>query len=163
MRPTVPEIFRALGAALLMCAALACAAPGREKLLAPQAPESYQRRIMLVLEREDFRPVPGAEIRVESDTTLLKPAGGAGRTDARGGLELVFQPLPHYDQSAWAGGDIIVEYPIKARLLIKRPGRADLEVELSERETFARYADPLYQALNRDPEPGLTYYTVVVP
>ncbi len=119
----------------------------------------------MVLEREDFRPAPGVPVRVETEapTRLLEPAGGAGRTGARGELELVFEPLPHYDQSAWAGGDVIVDYPVKARLFIERAGRKTLEIILDDGESFARYADPLYQALNRDPERGLTYYTVTLP
>lgn len=150
-----------LMAALLLSG---CAAVGRAKLT-PQAPPPYTRTIMLVLERENFTPVSGAEIRVETEapTRLAVPVGASGRTDARGALELVFAPLPHYDQSAWAGGDLIVEYPIKAKLIIERANRPAMEVELSERETFASYADPLYQALNRDPERGLTYYTVTLP
>lgn len=168
MRPKTrskPALGLGLLAALLSLALAGCAAVSREKLSRPEAPAAYQRAIMLVLERPDFSPVAGAAVRIESETPtrLLKPAGGTGRTDARGGLELLFEPLPHYEQSAWAGGDIIVDYPVKARIFIDRPGRASLEVLLDDRESFARYADPLYQGLNRDPEPGLTYYTVTLP
>lgn len=168
MRPKTrcsPRPGALLAAALLGLFLAGCSAVGTEGLSRPEAPEAYRRTIVLVLERPDFRPLGGVEVSIETEapTRLLQPAGGRGRTDGRGGLELVFEPLPHYDQSVWAGGDIIVDYPIKARLLIERPGRGALEVVLDDRESFARYADPLYQGLNRDPETGLTYYTVTVP
>ncbi|UQZ89676.1 hypothetical protein C4J81_10835 [Deltaproteobacteria bacterium Smac51] len=152
-------LVMAVAAAL---AVVGCSAVGREKLSRPEAPENYQRRIMLVVERPDFRPVGGAEITIETEapTRLVAPAGGRGRTDGQGALELVFEPVPHYDRSAWAGGDIIVEYPVRAKLIIRRQGRAAAEVILDDKESFARYADPLYQGLNRDPEPGLTYYAI---
>jgi len=131
----------------------------------PTAPvEGYQRRITVVLERGDFRPLPGMriDVEVEEPSILVKPAGGSGRTNGQGALALVFEPKPHYDQKAWAGDDIIVEFPVKAKLTIHRPGQAPLVRYLNDRESFARYADPLYQGLNRDPEPGETYLTIKV-
>lgn len=153
-------------AAVIAAAVLAgCASPPAARLNRPMAPEAYQRRIVLVVETAGFHPVAGAEVVIETEapTRLVSPAGGRARTDGRGALTLVFDPPADYDQSAWAGGDIIVDYPVKAKLMISRAGRGVTERFLDDRETFARYDDPLYQGLNRDPEPGLTYYTVTVP
>ncbi len=146
-------------------AILAGCGPRPAALTDPTAPPpGYQRRIMLVVERADFSPVAGAEvsIEVEEPTRLISPAGGRGRTDARGGLELVFAPLPHYDRAAAKAGDIVVDFPVKAKLTVGG-GRGALVRYLDDRESFARYADPLYQGLSRDPETGLTYYNIAMP
>ena len=158
-------IFPAL---IVMVAALGvwgCSSSKPVKLSKPTAPpENYQRRIVLVLERKDFRPVAGARVTVETEdpSVLISPAGGTGHTNHQGNLTLVFAPKPHYDESALIGDDIIVDFPIKAKLTITGVGRAPLVRYLDARETFARYADPLYQGLNRDPESGETYYEIVV-
>ncbi|MDL2226441.1 hypothetical protein LJB86_02155 [Deltaproteobacteria bacterium OttesenSCG-928-M10] len=150
---------------LVMLAALGCSAkPAR--LSRPTAPpEGYQRRIVVVLERQDFRPVAGAGVKVETEapTVLVSPAGGAGHTDSRGALTLVFEPKPHYDEKALVGDDIIVDFPVKAKLTITGAGRGPVARYIDDRETFARYADPLYQGLNRDPEAGETYYEIILP
>ena len=165
LRPNRPITLRfSAGLVLLLTAALMAAAgcaPRPAVIADPTAPPAgYQRHIMLVVETADFRPVAGAEVRVEVEgpTRLIHPAAGRGRTDGRGGLELVFEPLPNYDQGALVGGDIIVEFPIKAFVTVGGSARRVID----DRETFARYADPLYQGLNRDPEPGITYYQVTV-
>lgn len=166
MRPRCNKAAALLAGAFLLAAVFGgCSSRSAARLNRPMAPEAYQRRIVLVVETAGFRPVAGAEVTIETQepTQLVSPAGGKGRTDGRGALTLVFDPPADYDKSAWAGGDIIVDYPVKAKLLIKGPGRSTAERYLDDRETFARYDDPLYQGLNRDPEPGLTYYTVVVP
>ena len=147
---------------LTLAAAVAAGCAARPAVLAdPTAPPAgYQRRIMVVVETADFRPVAGAEVRieVEAPTRLIEPASGRGRTNGQGGLELVFEPLPHYDQGAMVGGDIIVDFPIKAFVTVGGSVRR----VLNDRETFARYADPLYQGLNRDPETGVTYYQITL-
>lgn len=119
-------------------------------------PTGYQRRMVVVLERPGFHPAAGVEVRVETEgpTRLVSPASGRGRTNGQGALELVFEPLPHYDQATLRGGDVVAEFPIKATLTLGGGVRRVLE----DRQTFARYADPLYQGLNRDPETKPTYH-----
>lgn len=125
-------------------------------------PTGYQRKITVVLEREGFYPVAGAEVRIETEepTRLVSPAGGRGRTDSSGALALIFEPPPHYDQKVLAGGDIVAEFPVKARLIVGRGGSVH---RINDTQTFARYADPLYQGLNRDPEPEVTYHHIMLP
>jgi hypothetical protein len=109
--------------------------------------------------------VAGAAVAVETEapTRLVSPVGGIGRTDARGTLELVFAPLPNYDRAALAGGDVIVDFPVKARLTVSPAGGASFTYPLDEKETFARYADPLYRGLTRDPEAETSYCLIPVP
>lgn len=122
-------------------------------------PTDYQRRMVVVLERPGFYPAAGVAVRVEVEgpTRLVSPASGQGRTNAQGALELVFEPVAHYDQAALRGGDIVAEFPIKATLSIGGVRRV-----LEDRQTFARYADPLYQGLNRDPETKATYHHITL-
>jgi hypothetical protein len=121
-------------------------------------PESYLRRLVLVVERADFRPAAGTPVLIETapSTKLLSPAGGRGLTDAQGRLELVFAPRPEPNEAARAGGDVIVDYPVRATLTL--PGGRTLTLE--DRETFARYADSAYQGLNRDPSETPAYYVI---
>jgi hypothetical protein len=124
-------------------------------------PEDYLRRLVLVLERADYRPAAGAAVTIETgpSTRLLSPPDGRGRANAQGQLELVFAPRPEPDEAARAGGDVIVDYPVQAALTL--PGGRVLI--LDDRETFARYADARYQGLNRDPETKPVYYMIQVP
>ncbi|MDR2947346.1 MAG: hypothetical protein LBV79_11460 [Candidatus Adiutrix sp.] len=156
------------GAALLLLAlAVGTGCPAKPARLAdPTAPPSgYQRQIMLVVETPNFKPVAGAEVSIETEapTRLISPENGRGRTDARGGLLMVFEPLPHYDEAVLAGGDVLADFPIQARVTVRRGQQMLADRVLSDRETFARYADPLYQALNRDPEAGVSYYNIILP
>lgn len=156
------------GILLLVCLAASLGAcGGRSAVLTdPTAPPAgYQRRIMLVVENSDFRAVSGAEVKIETEapTRLISPEGGLGRTDERGGLLLVFEPLPHYDQAVTAGGDVLADFPVKARVTVRKGGRVLTDRVLTDRETFARYADPLYQGLNRNPETDVTYYNIMLP
>lgn len=123
-------------------------------------PAGYQRRLVVVLERPGFYPAAGVEVRVEVEgaARLVSPASGRGRTNGQGALELVFEPWPHYDQAALRGGDVVAEFPVKASLIIGGGTRRALE----DRQTFARYADPLYQGLNRDPETKPTYHHITL-
>lgn len=128
-------------------------------------PTGYQRRIVLVVETGDFYPIAGAEIAVEVEepTLLISPAGGRGRTDSQGSLELVFEPYPHYDRQVMAGGDIIADFPVKATVTVSRSGRPAFTRKIDDSQTFARYADPLYQGLNRDPVDEATHLYITVP
>lgn len=152
----------ALGLALVLAALTAWGcAPSPAVLRDPTAPPTgYQRRMVLVLERPGFYPAAGVEVRVEVEapTRLVSPASGRGRTDGRGALELVFEPLPRYDEAALRGGDVVAEFPVKATLIIGG-GRREI---LEDHQTFARYADPLYQGLNRDPESQTTYHHITL-
>lgn len=154
------------GLAGLLLLSLAGCGPRPAALSDPTAPPTgYLRRMVVVVETSDFHPVAGAEVAVtvEGPTVLVSPAGGRGRTDGRGALELVFEPHPHYDQKVLAGGDIVADFPVRGRLTISRAGRATFTVELNDSQTFARYADPLYQGLNRDPVAEPTYLHISVP
>lgn len=159
-----------LWAAFLLLTALSLTTAGcgpRPAVLSdPTAPPTgYARRIVLVVETGDFYPIAGAEIAVETEepTRLLSPPGGRGRTDAQGRLELVFEPYPHYDQKVMAGGDIVADFPVRATLTISRAGRPPFQEKLNDTQTFARYADPLYQGLDRDPVSEPTYHHIAVP
>lgn len=159
--PFLATLLCALG----LTAAGACSG-STPRLSQPSAPPTdYQRRIVVVLERPDYRPVAGAEIKVEvqSPTVLLEPAEGRGLSDSQGALTLVFVPKAHYDEKVMAGDDIVVDFPVKAILTVTEPGRPPKEFSLDDRESFARYADPLYQGLNRDPEQGEDYYQITLP
>ena len=153
--------------ALIFLAGLALAGcgPRGATLDDPSAPPGgYQRKIVLLLHRPDFRPVAGARVKIaaEAPTRLISPAGGEGRTDAQGALELLFEPLPHYDQKVLDGGDIVAEFPIKAYLTITGVPGAPLLRLIDDKESFARYADPLFHGLNRNPEAETTYYRVSI-
>ncbi|MDR0881878.1 MAG: hypothetical protein LBP55_04990 [Candidatus Adiutrix sp.] len=151
-------------AGLVMALFLAGCGPRSAVLTDPTAPPvGYQRQITVVLERANFRPVAGAEvaIEVEAPTRLISPASGRGRTDSQGALELVFEPVPRYGPEALKSGDIVADFPLRATLTIG--GRGGLQRVIDDRQTFARYADPLYQGLNRDPEPGPTYLQMTIP
>lgn len=154
------------GGLVLMTLLLVCGCgPRRAVLKDPTAPPGgYQRKIVLLLQRADYRPIAGARVKIaaEAPTRLISPEGGQGRTDANGTLELVFEPLPHYDQKVLGGGDIVADFPIKAHLTIEGVKGGPLTRILDDQESFARYADPLYQGLNRDPEPEATFYRLTI-
>ncbi|MDR2725036.1 MAG: hypothetical protein LBC90_03005 [Candidatus Adiutrix sp.] len=163
----MPEILTRrpdLSAVLIFMAvlALACGCGGpRVPPPGAEPPEGYLRRLVLVLEGADHRPVAGAAVNIETGPSarLLSPAEGRGRTDGQGRLELVFAPRPHPNEAARAGGDVIVDYPVQAVLTL--PGGRLLT--LDDRETFARYADARYQGLDRDPETRPVYYLISLP
>lgn len=159
------QVWAVLALAVVVAVATGCSARPAT-LEDPTSPRTgYQRHIMVVLEREDFRPVSGVGIKVEvaSPTTLVSPAKGYGRTNSKGGLELILEPLPHYDEAVVLGGDVVVDYPVKIKLTVSRSGKKPLVFYFEDRETYARYADPLYHGLNRDPKIGITYYNIVMP
>ena len=148
----------------LLMAALAALAWGCGHRAPPpgdEPPQNYLRRLVLVVERADYRPAAGVPIDIETGplTELLSPAEGRGHTEGRGRLELVFAPRPQPHKTARAGGDVIVDYPVQAVLTLP-DGQA---VTLDDRETFARYADAIYQGLNRDPETGPGHYVISLP
>jgi hypothetical protein len=121
-------------------------------------PEGFLRRLVLVMERADYRPAAGMPVTIETgpSTRLVSPDDGRGRTDGQGRLELVFAPRPEPNEAARSDGDVIVDYPVQATLTLP-DGRT---LTLDDRETYARYADPIHQGLNRAPETGPVYYTI---
>jgi len=62
-----------------------------------------------------------------------------------------------------AGGDIVADFPVRATLTVSRAGRTAFQETLNDTQTFARYADPLYQGLDRDPVNEPTYHHIRVP
>ena len=178
VRPITPEnnlgsvvlprrfVLRALVLLIVVASVLLPLAGGcgpRPAVLAdPTAPPTgYQRRIIVVAESRDFYPIAGAEIlvEVEEPTLLISPIGGRGRTNSKGELELVFEPHPHYDRKVMAGGDIVADFPVRAKVTV---GRAHTET-INDTQTFARFADPLYQGLNRDPLTDATHHFITIP
>ena len=155
---------RGVAGLLILLAALALAwGCGGRRFPPPEdiPPENHLRRLVVLVERPGFRPAAGVKITIETEESarLLSPADGSGRTDGQGRLELVFAPRPHPVEAARAAGDLIVEYPVLARLTL---GGGQTRI-IEDRETFARYADPNYQGLNRDPDPGPAYYLITLP
>lgn len=156
-KPALVSSLAALAGILLVWG---CSGGRPDPMKDPVAPPTgYQRRMVVVLERPGFYPAAGVEVRVEVEAParLVSPASGRGRTDGQGALELVFEPLPEYDRRVLSGGDVVVEFLVKAHLTI-----GDRKRTLEDRQTFARYADPLYQGLNRDPETRPTYHHLIL-
>ena len=158
----MPENRRLISAALALALALSlsqgCA--GRRPPPGDEPPQDYLRRLVLILERADYRPAAGVPLTIEAapPARLVSPAGGRGRTDAHGRLEMVFAPRPEPDEKVRAGGDVIVDYTVQAVLTFPDGRQATID----DREAFARYADALYQGLNRDPEVKPAYYTIIL-
>jgi hypothetical protein len=153
----------------LLCgyAAAGCAypTPFDNGLYGAQAPVYPERRLILVFEREgDFQPIGGARVNVEVDppATLIEPKNGQAITDSYGALTLTVAPVAYYDESALKAGDFAVDFPIAISVSMERNGRL-LAWNVSDNQSFARYRDPLYQGLNRDPDVEPGYVTLTAP
>jgi hypothetical protein len=162
-------LFLALLAALLatLLAVSGCSYPQRfdSPLSGPQAPESHDRELVVTFEREsDFSPLAGRAVTVllKGPGELLVPAQGRGVTDGSGRLRVLVSPVAVYDQSALKTGDIVIEYPVDLTLSMTI-GDATFEWDLDARQSFARYQDPLYQGLNRDPATEPLFLTLTIP
>jgi hypothetical protein len=134
-------------------------------LYGAQAPIYPERRLVLIFTREGTRaPLAGARAQVEvtPPTRLLSPASGQAVTDADGVLALTLAPVAQYDQSALKAGDIAVDYPIALKVTMLRDGR-ELTWDVTDNQSFARYRDPLYQGLDRDPDEAPAYLTLTAP
>ncbi|MDR1577474.1 MAG: hypothetical protein LBT86_04495 [Deltaproteobacteria bacterium] len=139
--------------------------PFENGLYGPEAPWYPERKLTLIFEREKtFDPVAGAKvtIEVEPPAKLLSPASGVGATDGDGALTLIVAPVAQYDQSVLKQGDIAVDFPFNLKVTMERGGQT-LAWELSDNQSFARYRDPLYQGLNRDPDAAPGFLTLVAP
>ncbi|MDR1486664.1 MAG: hypothetical protein LBT62_01525, partial [Deltaproteobacteria bacterium] len=79
-----------------------------------------------------------------------------------GQIEIAIEPVGVYDRSALENGDIVVEYPAYLTVSLNLDN-TDYTWELDHLESFARYQDPLYQGLNRDPDTTPLVMTLTVP
>ncbi|MDR2368127.1 MAG: hypothetical protein LBF58_08485 [Deltaproteobacteria bacterium] len=159
----------ALALAALLAAALlpACASPPRyeDALLETQVKSAFPRRLLLTFEREsNFSVLAHREVTVavKPPATLLSPPSGTGRTDASGQLEIVVEPVAIYDRKAIKGGDLVVDYPVELTVSIVADS-AVYEWDLDGHDSFARYSDPLYRGLDRDPDASALNLTLTVP
>jgi hypothetical protein len=140
-------------------------APFDNGLYGAQAPLYPERRLALVFQKDKtYSPVAGARVAVEVEppARLLAPASGQGLTDADGVLAITVAPAAQYDQSALKAGDVAVDFPIALTVSMERDGRV-LTWDLDDNQSFARYRDPLYQGLNRDPDQEPAYVTLTLP
>jgi hypothetical protein len=156
-----------LASAAALWPAAGCSSPARfdNHLTAVEAPLFPERRLTLIFEREgDFRPLAGREVRltVLAPAKLVSPADGRGVTDAAGRLEARVEPTAVYDRSALKTGDVVVEFPVFMTALMAIDG-AVYEWDIDDRESFARYQDPLYRGLNRDPGAEPLRLTLTLP
>jgi hypothetical protein len=149
--------------------ALAACSPSPSKfqntLSGSQAPIIEQRRLIVTFEREiNYTPVANCEVFVDlkGPSKLISPSSGRGRTNGAGQLEISIEPVGIYDQNALKNGDIVVEYPADITFSITL-GETTYEWDLDHLESFARYQDPLYQGLNRDPDTAPISMTLTVP
>jgi hypothetical protein len=144
-----------------------CVAPNRYRsgLEAPLAPIYKERRLTIIFEREnDFSSLANIDINIilDSPAKLISPAVGLGRTNQEGRLELIIEPVAVYDQHTLKGEDVIIDYP--AILTISfNDGSKIYEWKIDASESFARYQDPLYQGLNRDPDSAPYLVTLTIP
>ncbi|MDR0354137.1 MAG: hypothetical protein LBJ64_00095 [Deltaproteobacteria bacterium] len=162
-----------LGAAVLStllfvaCLAAGCSSPSRfeNSLIGPQAPASSLKKIFLSFENErSFAALANRQVTVSvaEPAALLSPKGGRAQTDAQGKLEVVVEPAAVYDRSALKSGDIVVDYP--ARVTISMMIGSDAyEWDIDCHDSFARYSDPLYRGLDRDPDPTPLHLTLTAP
>ena len=169
MRPLKNKIKNLFFICFLCCGALTLAACGSAKTTQvgrlESPPVAYLRHLVLVFEKETtFAPIVGARLTIETEapTRLIQPADAVGRTGTQGEIDLIFEPYANYDDAALKVGDQVVEYPIKAKISLHL-GSQVMTVDLNDEESFARYQDPLYQGLNRNPAEGETYYIISVP
>jgi hypothetical protein len=76
---------------------------------------------------------------------------------------VVYAPALFYDLSAAQEGDVVADFPALLFVTLDAGGDEIIEFEVDDSLSFARYQDPLYQGLNRDPSPGPTYVNLAVP
>jgi hypothetical protein len=160
--PKRPRLFNGsgIGSALLLILFLGCAypAPFDNGLYGTQAPVFDRRELTLIFEQEhSYEPVAGAAVNIEAapPVRLISPESGRAVTDSSGAVHIALFPVAQYDQSVLKQGDIVVDYPAELKITMERGGKL-LSWNVSDTQSFARYRDPLYQGLNRDPdtEPG---------
>ncbi|MDR1050217.1 MAG: hypothetical protein LBP95_03885 [Deltaproteobacteria bacterium] len=144
-----------------------CSSPSRfdNALAGPQAPAATRKRMVLTFEREStYAALPGREVSVsvKAPSSLVAPGGGRTRTDGAGRVEILVDPAAVYDRSALKSGDIVVDYPAELTVVLT-DGPDVYEWDLDGHDSFARYQDPLYGGLDRDPDPAVLNLTLTVP
>jgi hypothetical protein len=152
---------------LLILALPSCASPNRylDKLKDTQVVTPGPRRLLLTFESESRYAALShkkVSISVKAPATLLSPASGQGTTNAQGQLEVVIEPIGIYDRKALKGGDIVVDYPAELTVALSL-GSTIYEWDLDGHDSFARYGDPLYRGLDRDPDPAALHLTLTIP
>jgi hypothetical protein len=134
-------------------------------LFGPQAPIINKRQLRLAFEKEsNYTPLANCDVYVslKGPSKLLSPPSGHGRTDEAGQLEIAIEPVGIYDKSALNNGDIVVEYPADITVSLTY-NSIKYEWDIDHFESFARYQDPLYQGLNRDPDTTPILLTLTIP
>jgi hypothetical protein len=144
-----------------------CATPTRyeDNLIETQIQPTNPRRLVLTFEREsNFTALAHRRVTVtvKAPATLISPASGSGLTDSSGKIEIVVEPVAIYDRKALKSGDIVVDYPAQLTVAIAADSKV-YEWDLDGHDSFARYGDPLYRGLDRDPDTSDLYLTLTVP
>jgi hypothetical protein len=152
-----------LGLSLLV----GCSSPSRfeNSLIGPQAPVGNQKKMVLTFEREsNFAILSQREVTIEvqAPATLVSPQSNQIWTDSAGQVELLIDPVAIYDRSALKSGDIVVDYPVQLTVALT-DGSTVYEWDLDGHDSFARYQDPLYRGLDRDPDPTTLNLTLTIP
>lgn len=116
-------------------------------------PAEYQRRLRLVFEDEDFRPLAGVPVRVEFlEGRAWEPP--PERTAPDGSLRLRIKPLMILGGAGAKSGDLFIDYRLGLRITLW-PGQAGAAVFVwADQQSFAYYQDPLYAGQNRRPRAG---------
>jgi hypothetical protein len=131
-----------------------------------EAPPDFKaRELVLVFERQaDFSPLANKKvlIQISSPAKLLLPPDGIGKTDAQGALKVSYVPAALYDESAARSGDLIIDYPAALYVKMDLSGY-EFEWQVDDSQSFASYADPLYQGLDRKPDEGPAYINLFLP
>ncbi|MDR1041793.1 MAG: hypothetical protein LBR80_16840 [Deltaproteobacteria bacterium] len=162
--PASPAFAASAFAALALALSAGCAAvpSGPPEALAADFPE---RRVILVFEDErSFRPLSGRRVRIllSRPAALVSPANGLAVTGPEGSVEVVYRPVAVYDRSALAAGDVVADFPAVLFVSMEAPD-GEFEWQVDDTVSFARYRDPLYQGLDRDPDPGPAYVNLFLP
>jgi hypothetical protein len=160
--PFPPALALSALALALLAGCVAAVPAGPPEPLAAEFPE---RRLILVFEdQRAYRPLSGRRVRISltRPAVLVTPADGTAVTGPAGSVEVVYRPVAVYDESALAAGDVVADFP--AVLTITMDGAGDgLEWQVDDTLSYARYRDPLYQGLDRDPDPGPSYVNLFLP
>jgi hypothetical protein len=128
-------------------------------------PGFSERRLIFVFEGGPFyTPVAGAhvEFSLQPPAVILTPASSRAVTGPAGEVELSYRPVAIYDRSALDDGDVIADFPAVFNITLTTKGGKVYEWSFEESLSYARYQDPLYQGLNRDPSPGPSYVNLLV-
>jgi hypothetical protein len=160
-----PARLRLAGLLLGIMLLSACSIPARDSNLQGETPSFSARTLILVFEREgSYQPITGAPVTLslKAPAQLLAPPSGEAVTGPQGEVELTYKPVAIYDQPALNDGDIIADFPAEISVTLKTSAGEVFEWDLEDNLSYARYQDPLYQGLNRDPDPGPVYLNLIL-